>query len=183
MRWIFALILMASPAFSNICDDLWFTRNLIMDRAGFCFGSVLGQAQFDNSDCIGKEVAIAPDVQNFVGQIQAFERQLECKVNTNQPILELNDTHIRRTLDTLPLADQFESACIGWQVAPRPLYAGPSAQSRITGYISPGDFVGFSHFPSGEWSYVTASGPDWQPHAGGWTKSAIATESCESWAG
>ena len=37
--------LLASPAAaSDVCDDLWFTRNLIMDRAGYCFGSVLGRA-------------------------------------------------------------------------------------------------------------------------------------------
>ena len=183
MRWIFALCLLAAPAAADVCDDLWFTRNLIMDRAGFCFGSALGQAQFDNRDCIGKNVSIDQQTQNFVAQIQSFERRLECRVNTGQPVLDLKDAHIRRTLDNLPLADEFQSACLGWKGAPTPLYAGLGTQSRIIGYIMPGDRVGFGHIPAGDWSYVTASGPDWQPHAGGWLFCAVGFEACTDWAG
>ena len=63
------LFLIASPAAaSDVCHDLWFTRNLIMDRAGYCFGSMLGKATFDNSDCTGKNVSLDAGDQLMVNR-------------------------------------------------------------------------------------------------------------------
>jgi len=62
MRAFLALLLaaLAAPAAAlEICDELWFTRNLIYDRAGYCFSSPLGRAVFDNSDCTGSALKIA----------------------------------------------------------------------------------------------------------------------------
>jgi len=47
MRFLIALIctLLAAPVQAlDYCDELWFTRNLAFDRAGYCFGSPLGKA-------------------------------------------------------------------------------------------------------------------------------------------
>ncbi|MCK5500992.1 MAG: YARHG domain-containing protein, partial [Tritonibacter mobilis] len=50
----------ATPAVAgDYCADLWFTRNAIIDRAGYCFGSTLGQRLFDNGDCIAKSVSLS----------------------------------------------------------------------------------------------------------------------------
>ena len=82
-RLILALILLASPAAAaDVCDDLWFTRNLIMDRAGYCFGSALGQAVFDNGNCIGKSVSLSTQLQRQVAEIRELEKQIPCKVDT-----------------------------------------------------------------------------------------------------
>lgn len=51
------------------CNDLWFTRNALINQAGYCFGSNLGQALFDNSDCQGKSVTLSPEAQRQVAQI------------------------------------------------------------------------------------------------------------------
>ena len=53
MRWILLLgLVWPVQAWAlEICDDLWLTRNLIFDRAGYCFGSVLGKSVFDNEGC------------------------------------------------------------------------------------------------------------------------------------
>ena len=54
MRFVltFLLSLCVTPAFAlDHCEEWWFTRNLVFDRAGYCFSSPLGQAVFDNSDC------------------------------------------------------------------------------------------------------------------------------------
>ena len=45
---ICAFVVAGPAAADERCHDLWFARNAIMDRAGYCFGSVLGQAVFDN---------------------------------------------------------------------------------------------------------------------------------------
>lgn len=171
-----------SSALAN-CDDLWFTRNLVMDRAGYCFGSILGQAQFDNGDCIGKSVSLLPYWSEFVAQVQGLERYHGCRVNTGQPSLAVNDIWIRRLLTQLPIADEFESACLGWLGPPTPLYAGYDGVSPAIGTINPGNYVGFSHLPVGQWSYVTASGPDFLPTSGGWLFGSVPQHLCADWAG
>ena len=108
------LIALPLPALADdICHDLWFTRNLIMDRAGYCFGSILGKSTFDNGDCTGKSVALGTAATEMVARIQASEKELACKVDTGQPVLDLEDADFRRTLTDLPLRSPFESACIG----------------------------------------------------------------------
>ncbi len=183
MRAFAFLILMAQPVLANGCHDLWFTRNLVMDRAGYCFGSVLGQAQFDNSDCIGKQVSLAPFWSNFVAQIQTIERTHACRVNTAQPQLDLPDAYLRRQLVHLPIADEFESACLGWVDAPRALFAGHDSATQITGYIQAGDRVGFGHIPVGNWTYVTTHFEDWTLRAAGWIELPLSESSCTQWAG
>ena len=51
MRWLLlVLLLIPAPVRAlEICDDLWFTRNLLFSRAGYCFGSVLGQTVFGDT--------------------------------------------------------------------------------------------------------------------------------------
>lgn len=177
------MLFWAPIAFANGCHDLWFTRNLIMDRAGYCFGSVLGQAQFDNSDCVGKQVALAPYWQDLVRQIQGLEREWSCRVNTGQPVLELEDAWIRRQLVHLPLRDELGSGCLGWQGPQTPLYAGFDGVSPVIGQINAGQYVTFYHWPVGDWTYVTASGPDFVSVSGGWMFGAVPQNYCAQWAG
>jgi hypothetical protein len=176
-------LLAAAPAWANGCHDLWFTRNLVMDRAGYCFGSVLGQAQFDNRDCIGKTVSLTPQWQSFVTYIQGLERQYGCRVDTSQPVLDLWDAPIRRRLQHLPIADEFESACLGWLGPPTPLYSGYDGQSPVVGTITPGSIVGMGHVPVGDWSYVTVSNPNTGPFSGGWYFGVIPVSACADFAG
>lgn len=185
MRCIIALLaLFSAPmALANGCHDLWFTRNLVMDRAGYCFGSVLGQAQFDNSDCVGKQVTLAPYWSNFVAQVQALEREWGCKVNSSQTVLDLEDAWIRRQLVHLPLRDELGSGCLGWQGPATPLYAGFDGVSPAIGSINPGNYVTFYHWPVGEWTYVTVSGPDWVRFSGGWLYGVVPQNYCAGWAG
>ena len=178
------LILVATPAMANeACHDLWFTRNLIMDRAGYCFGSTLGKAVFDNSDCTGKSVTLGENWQQQVSRLRARETQLECKVDTSRPFLDLPDADIRRRLNTLPVRDEFESACIGWLKSDLSLHASTHAASTVVGVVSPGDNVSFRHDAVGEWNYVTVTGKDWGYKSAGWTDSAFAIGDCAQFAG
>ncbi|ATG44010.1 YARHG domain protein/Domain protein of unknown function [Phaeobacter piscinae] len=178
------LLLLPLPALAQDgCDDLWFTRNLIMDRAGYCFGSTLGQSVFDNSDCLGKSVALDPHSNRQVQEIRGLEQFHGCKVNTKRRQLALNDTHLRRLLVDLPIRDEFESACLGWLGGPVPLYSGHSAGTARIGLIQPGDVIGYSHLPVGNWSYVTTHTSDWRVKSGGWYDRSAAPEQCRDFAG
>ena len=90
------------------CEDLWFTRNLIMDRAGYCFGSALGQSLFDNGDCLGKSVVLDAASSRLVQELRAREAQFACttwrglrcmRVSVSGWATDEND--ITRTLDTI----------------------------------------------------------------------------------
>ena len=182
-NYLCALLCLGTPAFADGCHDLWFTRNLVMDRAGFCFGTALGQAVFDNQDCIGKTVSLAPEWSQFVSTVQSLEQQFQCRVNTNQTELLLDDAWVRRQLVHLPIADELESACIGYNGAPRPVLSGQGLGYPVTGYISAGDNISYGHLPNGNWIYVTYSGPDWVVKGGGWMDSDVTFPECNQWAG
>ncbi|WP_295813988.1 DUF4453 domain-containing protein [uncultured Nitratireductor sp.] len=173
MRWLPVLLtLIATPAAANEsvgCQDIWFTRNLVMDRAGYCFATPLGQALFDNSDCTGKSVSIDALGSRLVSQIQALEKQHGCAVNTRRTRLDLDDLRIRRQLRDLPVFDEFPGGCLGWTAGREPLYAGRDSGSKVIGRIEPGDYVSFTHLPVDGWSYVTVSEPGWGAlKSGGW---------------
>lgn len=183
---IFMLVTLLFPglaAAGDFCDDLWFTRNQIMDRAGYCFGSTLGQTMFDNRDCIGKSVTLTPDQTHLVNAIRKSEQDFGCKVNTGQRRLDLDDKFIREELIDLPLRDEFESACLGYLGTPVPLFAGRNPATPQTGIIVPGDYVSFSHYGFGNWAYVTARYSDFSIKSGGWTNTGFAEKSCQQWAG
>lgn len=176
-------MMLAGSALADECHDLWFTRNLVMDRAGYCFGSALGQAQFDNTDCLGKSVSLSPEWQRFVMRLQQEERARGCRVNTAQTVLDLPDAPLRRSLETLPIVDSTESACLGWRASPAPLYAGTNLGSRVTGYVQQGDNLYFGHLSEGTWEFVIVSGPDWAPRFVGWRNGLIPADHCSDWAG
>ncbi|MXN66601.1 DUF4453 domain-containing protein [Stappia sp. GBMRC 2046] len=186
-RLLVLLFLIATPAAANEsvgCQDLWFTRNLVMDRAGYCFSTRLGQAMFDNGGCIGKTVSVDPRSSRLVAEIQALERSHGCKVSRNRTYLDLDDLWIRRQLIDLPIFDEFPGGCLGWIGPVTPLYAGRNPASAVIGRISPGDYVGFTHVPVGNWSYVTVSEPGWGPvKGGGWMNGTMQNLPCQDFAG
>lgn len=173
-----------TPALADdTCHDLWFTRNLVMDRAGYCFGSVLGKAVFDNAGCSGKSVSLDRRTQALVSRVRGLEKDLACKVDTAQPVLVLDDIDIRRRLSDLPVRDEFESACIGWRLDPLPLRSGHSAGAGIVGEIRRGDSVGFRHYAVDGWNYVTVTDRNWRLKSAGWTDAAFGIDDCEQFAG
>ena len=179
-----ALVFMPVSAAADGCDDLWFTRNLIMDRAGYCFGSALGRAVFDNSDCIGKAVTLPPGAAEKVAEIRALESQHQCRVDTGATTLDVQDIDIRRKLHVLPIRDEFESACIGWRQGITPLRASPDAGSPVIGRLRDGDTMLYSHLSVEGWSYVTVYAPNSGPLvSGGWLGAKTSEKSCKSWAG
>src|SRR5690606_19358983 len=106
----FFLALLAQPAFAiETCDELWFTRNLIYDRAGYCFASELGRAVFDNTGCIPGEAKLSPDAVNTVAVIQQLEQDLDCKIDNTGRRLNVPNIQVRLQMIDIPVPDEYES--------------------------------------------------------------------------
>ncbi|WP_415919800.1 DUF4453 domain-containing protein [Tateyamaria sp. SN6-1] len=183
MRLTLILCLLTGPALADACDDWWFTRNLIIDRAGYCFGSALGQAQFDNTGCTGKDVTLSAADTAAVAKIRTYEAEYQCRVDTSQTQLYLPDRAIRLQLDTQPISDALESACINYRAAPLTLRSGPGPQARPVGQITQGDTISFGHEGIGDWAYVTTYDGNGILRSGGWLGDRLPEASCEFWAG
>ncbi len=176
MRYIFiAMIAIVSCPQASLadaiqpCDDLWYTRNAIRHRAGYCFGSKLGRTIFDNKHCIGKQVSLDQKAKRNLDNIHELEKRLDCSVDTNKARLDIPDLSIRRRLIDIPIPDEFSGGCIGWTGAKTELHVGHSPTSAVIGYIHPGDWVSLDHLPVGQWTYVTIEGPNWNGiKGGGW---------------
>ena len=173
MRWIllFVLPFFASPALAATgCEDIWFTRNLIMDRAGYCFSSTLGQELFDNSDCTGTTVTLDPRSEAIVDRIRALEAEHGCNVDTNRTYLDIKDLQFRRALVDLPIMAEGDWGCLGWTGPEVPLYNSYHEGYQPIGRLQPGDYVSFAFLSDAEgWRYVTTHAPVWGPlRSAGW---------------
>ena len=152
---IFLLVLMLLPgpvAAADFCHEMWFNRNLVFDRAGYCFGSALGQAVFDNSDCTGTEVVLSAQDQAKVDAIRAEEGN--CAVETDGTELNVHGVSFRKQMVDLPIPVGDESMCLGWLGEPLPLRLGHSAEAPVGGMAERGDNLLDQHAVVGDWSYV-----------------------------
>ncbi len=168
------------------CEDLWLARNSIMNDNGYCFGTPLGKAIFDNSDCSTKSPKLSAQESRRVAAIQNQEKLDECKVNTKKTSLDIELFELRQKLVIQPIIDGFESSCVKYNgQSPIPLYADQDTNSQILGHVQPGDSVNFSHYSEEDkpgWgfaSYVWAE--DYLNPRLGWHIDPI--DKCEAFAG
>ncbi|MCH2164052.1 MAG: DUF4453 domain-containing protein [Marinovum sp.] len=191
-----ALALAASPALADpdICAEYWYSRNAIFNYGGYCFGSALGQAEFDNSDCIPGPPALSESDAVQVTQIRTYEDHFDCAVNTGTQSIAFSTKPLLSRLIDLPVRGfdgsvddpvslEFTAACINY-LGPTPiaLRAGTTTDTPIIGAIKPGDDVITSHHGLNGWTYLTARGPGDQD-SGGWTSTPFASLTCEGFAG
>ncbi|MDJ0826635.1 MAG: DUF4453 domain-containing protein [Rhodobacter sp.] len=178
-----AALLAAGPAAAlEICDDLWFTRNLLFHQAGQCFGSALGQAVFGNEGCDASGVELGAAAKAMLAVIRAREAEWACSVDTSQTSLAVPELELRMALEDLPVANGYESACVGWKGARLELRAGRRVGAAVTGVALAGDTLLFQFDDAGDWTFVelirggAAAGS-------GWARLALGAESCEMMAG
>jgi hypothetical protein len=183
---IILALLAAHPALAfDPCDDLWFSRNQLYDRAGFCFSTPLGQEVFDNADCIGKEVTLEPGGEDLVAYIQEMEAMLECAVDTSATSLDIENIALRLRLETVVVLSEFASGCLGWTGAAIPLRAGPRDEAEVISVAMPGDDLVWEYeglgWPEG-WSFFTIYRDESQV-ALGFARDAIDYDLCTGLAG
>jgi hypothetical protein len=177
------LCLTATPALSaDLCDDLWFTRNLVFDRAGYCFGSTLGQSVFSNAGCTTKSPNLSSAANDFVAQVKNAEQVWECRIDTGRTRLNVSDISLRAGFIDLPLATGFESACIGWKGQPFSLYEARFAGSRATGQVTAGSvfMMEFEGVSGWEFYRVVDNGVTISM---GWSNVPVLENSCQQIAG
>lgn len=183
------LFLSASPALANdpYCERPWFIRNLIFDRAGYCFSSALGQSVFDNSDCTGTDIALSDRDSQAVAQIRELEDWLGCDMDTSvrrlQTVSELEDL---RRFAVLPVPVDGAYGCIGYLGPDLPLYTAPGAtHGPVMGTIRRGSSILFEYMPEAGWDFVTAYATGWKgpPSASGWLDMRNGEPDCEDYAG
>lgn len=181
---VLILSLLASPAAAyDICDEAWFLRNLIFDRAGYCFGSALGRSVFDNSDCRTKDPALSDRERETVSKIRDFEGWMECKVNTSGSTLDVPHLPLLRSLLDMPIPTDTGSGCIGWTGAPFELLAGYDYDSSVVAIVHPGMTIIWDYdwvAPEG-WEFVSVN-LDGEMVGLGWTP-PIDIRNCTSLAG
>lgn len=182
---VFSLIFLAAGSVSAdpLCDDLWFTRNVIFDRAGYCFGSELGASVFYNGDCTTSAPEITPADQENVARIRAAEQDWDCAIDSTVARSLSIDAAFRLLLSDQPVATGYESGCIGWQANPMPLRAGHSPDAPVVGQVQQGDNVNFGHEPVAGWEYLRVY-RDGEMAAEGWADWGAHDETrCKGWAG
>ena len=179
---ILSLVLVLAPgAVLADCASMWLTRNMAFDRAGYCFGSTLGKALFDNAGCIGKDVTLNAGDRGFVAHTIETEAAFECSIDTSRRSLDLPLVNLWLQLLDFPRRDDGESACLGWRGAPVNLRSAIGG-GRVLGQISRGDDVLFSHMDQAGRSFVTVSS-NGRPVSLGWVLIDYNDLSCDGFAG
>ena len=160
------LVFLAAPAAADICEDWWFTKNLIYDRAGHCFTSALGRAQFDNGDCIGANPQLPPEQAELVAEADRLFAEAGCEIDTADPnAINHREYALRRQMADLPLRIIYESGCSGWRGPMVPLRVARSSAAEETGTLRPGDDFAWLWQDVGPWAYIEPA-----PDRGGWVR-------------
>ncbi|GKY88839.1 YARHG domain-containing protein [Sinisalibacter aestuarii] len=164
---------LASPALGyDECDDLWFARNLVFDRAGYCFASPLGRAVFDNTGCTGTGVALSPDAARLVAYVRAREAALGCAVDTTRTAPDLDRLDLLFAQEVVTAPGEDASGCLGWTGAPLDVLAGPRTDAPVLARVAPGDDIatGTVYFPDHPgWAHISVFRAD-RFHAMGWVR-------------
>lgn len=183
---ILQMSLLAQTAYAEEpCDDLWYSRNFYFEQAGYCFGSKLGKAVFDNSNCKSKNVSLSAFIQYRISQMEKIETEWECKINTGKiRALSIPNIDLRKNLLTQPISQGFESSCFGYTGSSQvPLYSAMSENSKIIGHVKLGDDVIDAHeeVDNGDWWFASVTDKDGNDRIG-WTNVVIFGQ-CEAMAG
>lgn len=186
-----AVFLAAAPVLADIeapCADLWFSRNAMLDQAGYCFATPLGKATFDNSDCATKQPNLSLKVSRQIALITKLEQgdaggfYEACKIDTTKRHLDLAAISQRKQLDFQPATDGSTSVCLDYLGADIPLYAAPWKTARHIGKIKAGDNVSFGHQDWNGWSFsLIGRDQDWV--TAGWYKAEFHGDDCKAFAG
>lgn len=185
---IFLFVLCAAPAMAEDgawCQNIWLSRNTVMDRAGQCFASPLGQATFDNSDCTPGERPLSPLDAAIVSSLAALEADFGCAVDTSATQLDPDTATWRARLAelwTVPIRADTEHGCGGYLGPVMQLHSGMSTSTSVIGLLEPGQNFSFAHdaMPP-NWEYITVSDADYGFVAHGWVQGIEMSEDVCEW--
>lgn len=156
------------------CQEIWLSRNTIMDRAGQCFASPLGRAVFDNSDCVESDIRLNPLDAEIVRVAQEIEAWAGCAVDTDATRLMVEVLPFRARLMelfTVPVRIDSEHGCTGYHGPPITLHTGISTNMTVLGTVGPGQGFSLAHMQvRGGWEYLEVYDADGALLTHGWTQ-------------
>ena len=181
------MMVLAGPSMAlELCDELWFGRNLVFDQAGYCFGSPLGKVVFDNADCTTNNPEISSQDRAYVAWLKEIEAEWQCEIDTTQTRLSVALPDVRQRLVNRVAPSPYESACVGWSGQQIALLAGHGTQHEVIGYAQAGDDIHWENdwqdAPQG-WEFLTVKRRDGVTYAMGWSNVFIDAAYCEMMAG
>ena len=180
---LFAALVLSSPAAAlEICDDLWFTRNLVFDRAGYCFGSVLGEAVFGNEGCVEGALELDDKSAKLVANLRKMEVAWECRVDTSQDFLAVPVIEQRKALIDLPVPTGGESGCLGWLGENVVLRSERKETGAVVGAVRLADTLLLQFEDVDGWTFIEVLQND-IPAGQGWAKLEISNKTCAGLAG
>ncbi|MEM9780514.1 MAG: DUF4453 domain-containing protein [Pseudomonadota bacterium] len=169
-----AMMAVATPAAAqDFCTEAWVIRNMIFDRLGHCFGSVMGQALFDNSNCTVSGPTPPPSLAEDVARLRDGESFVGCQINTSQqpsPEMYRLHAHYARFSD-LPVPDHVGGyACWGYRGPDFRLLSGANVNAPEMGIARTGQSVVTTYWGRpGGWVYgAIMTGPGGTVLTEGW---------------
>lgn len=155
----------------NFCEDAWVTRNLIFDRAGYCFGSTLGQSLFDNSNCTTNTASAPQAYAENIAWVRGDEERIGCNINTARPawpsIRAVHDFY--NQFWTVPVRFDGGFGCLGYLGPTVQVHAGADASTPVLGQLSAGQFYSDIHHGINGWAFITVTtGANGQEVVTGW---------------
>ncbi len=174
---LFLLALTPAPAAAQAyCEELWFTRNLLFDRAGYCFSTALGQSVFDNADCRGKVVleGVEADTMRLLLDL---ENAAGCRVDTRRGWIEVGHVGLRRKMTDLPIPARSSRTCAAWAGDPLPLRLARAPEAEVVAAARPGDTLTFGFEDAGRWRYAELT-REGRVIGAGWTDTVIGAADC-----
>jgi len=158
------------------CESLWLERNQIANVAGACFQSPLGQAVFDNTNCVPGPPALSEDALNRIAQIERAETRAECSIDTSVERVVINGRYgLMRFGKGGVVLGRWPQALAALDVFPRPanrlrtctvsgltddddgflaVRAGPDVRYPRLGQLANGDIVSSTSFCMGRWCFA-----------------------------
>ncbi len=155
------------------CESLWVERNQILNVAGQCFSTALGQAVFDNGDCTPGAPALPEVAVNRISRIELAEQGRLCQVNTARSQITINGRYgplrfgeggislgrwlgALQKLDVFPRAARTRSCTVnglsnGGFLA---LRSGPDTRYPQIGQLVNGDRVRSASACNGRWCFA-----------------------------
>ena len=147
----------------EVCEELWFARNAMLNEAGYCFTPPLGQSVFDNSDCTTRQPRIEDAVSAQISRIQQIEQNppfLEeagqsCQVDTSQTELrELRFVALRQQVTFHPATDGRTGGCVNYMGDDFLVFSAPDIGARILGRVESGFSFSLAHLPWRDWNFA-----------------------------
>lgn len=141
----------------DICEALWLSRNAVLDDAGQCFLSPLGQAVFDNTGCSGVAFLL-PGATRALDALAEHEANLECSIETGDTTVAAamrGELLLYEELAVMPVENGEQTLCTAYRGEPFWTYGGPGSEMGVIELVQTGQTLLFSGVGIGDYRFAS----------------------------